>query len=380
MEDIYREGSEQGSEEKKDSPNQKRRNKYYLQILKQKPPSRNRWVDSRYYNLDYVGKFDVGEVKYNGNSKNGPPPEFVEVIFKVKRKRIFNNPNKLTFNKYEYVIVEVESGFDLGTVISFGKEAEDKLKSNYKKEEKIYPVVRFATDKDMEIFEKNRSEEPGVVVTTRELAKKHNLDIKVTEAEWQLDRQRLTIYFSAPQRVDFRELVKDLAKIYKTRIELRQISTREEARRIGGMGPCGLSLCCSNLCQNSCHVTLDHARTQRLANNVAKLSGYCGRLKCCILYEHDIYIDEYKNYPPMFSIVELPEGNAKINKIDIFNKRIYLVMESTGYTKIVPKSLIDELQSQGKVKPPEKVEEEMLYDDDRTLSPEDISFLEDDIF
>lgn len=375
MENIHSAENSENGEKAPQSP--KKRNPYYYEILKQKSTSQ-RGVESRFYNIEYVGDFDVGEILYNGEN-NSIASAFVEVIFKAKRKKIYKNPNKLSFFKYEYVIVEVENGFDIATVISVGKEAEEKWKKLYKKEEVQFSIVRFATEKDMQIFEKNRREEPLVVETTKELAKKHKLDIKITDAEWQLDRQRLTIYFSAPQRVDFRELVKDLAKIYKTRIELRQISTREEARRIGGVGPCGFTLCCSTFSCQSCHVTLEHARTQRLANNVAKLNGYCGRLKCCILYEHDIYLEEYKNYPPMFSVVELPDGIARIHKIDVFSHRVHLLLENTGYIRIVPKSEIDKLVAQGKVRPPDKVVEEQLYDDDRNLTPEDISMLEDDI-
>ncbi len=378
MDNIHNATGDSESNEKGPS-SLKRYNQYYYQILNQKTGHRDRWSESRFFNLDYLENFDVAEVKYNGESKN-TPSEFVEVAFKAKRKRIFKNPNRLIFSNYEYVVVEIYNGFDLGTVVSIGKEAKEKWEKNYRKDEQIYSVVRFATDKDMQIFQKNQNEEPLIVDTTRELAKKYNLDIKVTEAEWQLDRQRLTIYFSAPQRVDFRELVKDLAKIYKTRIELRQISTREEARRIGGMGPCGLALCCSTFSCQNCHVTLEHARTQRLANNASKLSGYCGRLKCCILYEYNIYVEEYKNYPPMFSTVEMPDGTAKINKIDIFNHRVHLLYEKTGYIRIIPKAEIDKLQLEGKITPPEKVEEELLYDDDQHLSPEDISLLEDNVF
>ncbi len=370
--------SEKSGNGEKSSLNIKKRNPYYYQILHQNTTV-PRGVEIRYYNIDYVGNFEIGKIKYNGENISSPP-DVVEVIFKVKRKNIFKNPNHLSFYKYEYVIVEVENGFDIGTVISIGNEAKEKWEKNYNGEDLQFSVVRFATDKDMEIFEKNRKEEPLVVETTRELAKKHNLDIKVTEAEWQLDRQRLTIYFSAPQRVDFRELVKDLAKIYKTRIELRQISTREEARRIGGMGPCGRSLCCSTFACQSCHVTLEHARIQRLANNVSKLSGYCGRLKCCILYEHNIYLEEYKNYPPMFSVVELDQGIGRIHKIDIFNHRVHILMENDGSLLVLPKEKLDNFVSMGKVRPPDKTEEEKIYEDEYNLGPEDLSMLEDDIF
>jgi cell fate regulator YaaT (PSP1 superfamily) len=377
MEQIHQISESSGNEEK-NSQNVKKRNPYYYQILRQNNQT-NRGVETRYYNTDFVGLFDVGEVKYNGENRS-VVSEVVEVIFKVKRKKIYKNPNNLSFYNYEYVIVEVDNGFDIATVISIGNEAKEKWEKNYKKEELQYSVVRFATDKDMEIFEKNRNEEPLVVETTRELSKKHNLDIKITDAEWQLDRQRLTIYFSAPQRVDFRELVKDLAKIYKTRIELRQISTREEARRIGGMGPCGLPLCCSTFACQNCHVTLEHARVQRLANNVSKLSGYCGRLKCCILYEHNVYLEEYKNYPPMFSVVELNNGVGRIHKIDIFNHKVHILMENNGSLLVLPKQEIDRLVSLGKVRPPDKTEEEKIYNEEYNLGPEDLSILEDDIF
>ncbi|ROL60616.1 hypothetical protein D9V87_00960 [Bacteroidetes/Chlorobi group bacterium MS-B_bin-24] len=377
MEQIHQISESSGNEEK-NSQNVKKRNPYYYQILRQNNQT-NRGVETRYYNTDFVGLFDVGEVKYDGENRS-VVSEVVEVIFKVKRKKIYKNPNNLSFYNYEYVIVEVDNGFDIATVISIGNEAKEKWEKNYKKEELQYSVVRFATDKDMEIFEKNRNEEPLVVETTRELSKKHNLDIKITDAEWQLDRQRLTIYFSAPQRVDFRELVKDLAKIYKTRIELRQTSTREEARRIGGMGPCGLPLCCSTFACQNCHVTLEHARVQRLANNVSKLSGYCGRLKCCILYEHDVYLEEYKNYPPMFSVVELNNGVGRIHKIDIFNHKVHILMENNGSLLVLPKQEIDRLVSLGKVRPPDKTEEEKIYNEEYNLGPEDLSILEDDIF
>lgn len=376
MDDIHQE--QDGLHFSHPNPN-KRKNQFYYQILKSKPKFNRDGSETRYFNLEHFGQFNIGDVQYNGNSK-GVPSEVVEIGFKLKRKQIYKNPYKLRFSGFEYVIVEVENGFDMGTVLSFGEEANEKWLKNYKAEPIGFSVVRFAVKKDMELFEKNRSEELLVVQTTRELSKKYNLDIKVTAAEWQLDRQRLTIYFSAPQRVDFRELVKDLAKIYKTRIELRQISTREEARRLGGVGPCGLSLCCSTFGCKNCHVTLEHAKTQRLANNVAKLSGYCGRLKCCILYEHNVYIEEYKNYPPMFSVVTLPDGPGKINKIDIFSHRVHLVMENTGFTRIVSKELIDKLEKEGKIHPPDKIEEEQIYDDDRGLSPEDLSLLENDLF
>jgi hypothetical protein len=183
MEQIHQISESSGNEEK-NSQNVKKRNPYYYQILRQNNQT-NRGVETRYYNTDFVGLFDVGEVKYDGENRS-VVSEVVEVIFKVKRKKIYKNPNNLSFYNYEYVIVEVDNGFDIATVISIGNEAKEKWEKNYKKEELQYSVVRFATDKDMEIFEKNRNEEPLVVETTRELSKKHyrcRMAIGPTEAD-----------------------------------------------------------------------------------------------------------------------------------------------------------------------------------------------------
>jgi cell fate regulator YaaT (PSP1 superfamily) len=155
--------------------------------------------------------------------------------------------------------------------------------------------------------------------------------MKVTEAVWQLDRQRLTIYFTAPQRIDFRELVKELAKLFRARIELRQISSREETKRLGDfVGPCGRELCCTSFLSNFEHVTLEHARVQQLSNNISKLSGNCGRLKCCIKYEYDNYAAAFDKYPPIGSVIEFDNLSSKIIKIDILSGKITTYCESTG--------------------------------------------------
>ena len=233
---------------------------------------------------------------------------------------MYRNDNNIAVLLSDFVVVEVENGVDIGTISSCGNDALEKIKTLYKSETPEFTILRHATNEDIQKYYYNINEECVVIKKTKELTRQYNLDIKITEAEWQFDRQRLTIYFTSPQRVDFRELVKELARTFKTRIELRQISTREEAKRIGGMGPCGRRLCCTSICNDFNHVTLDHARTQQLSNNVAKLSGYCGRLKCCLLYEYDNYVETFKKYPHLNSIIELPEGAARILKVDIFKE------------------------------------------------------------
>lgn len=311
------------------------------------------YIDFHFYNPDFKFSFSVLDFK-NQFVNYTRDANYVEVEFKCGRRKIFINTDGLNLDVSEYVIVEVDNGYDIGTVTAVGKKALERYNTIYKNDNHITKVLRHATEEDLTKYKKNIIDEFEIVEKTKNLIKEYNFDMKICEAEWQLDRQRLTIYFTAPQRIDFRELVKELAKTFKTRIELRQISTREEAKRLGGIGPCGISLCCTNMCSENCHVTLDHARLQKLSNNVSKLSGYCGRLKCCLLYEHHFYLESIKKYPPLDSIVELPEGNARIVKVDIFKDKTYLYNETNGTYINLSYEEIEKLRSNGKIKIPER--------------------------
>lgn len=282
--------------------------------------------------------------------------DYLEIEFKSSRRAIFKNDINHHYKQGDLVVVEVDNGTDAGIISACGNMAESRLKNWYDNEEPKHSIIRLGSESDINKYNNNRSEEEIVVNTCRELVSKHNLDMKVTEAEWQFDRQRLTIYFTAPQRVDFRELVKDLARNFKTRIELRQISSREETRRIGeGIGCCGLKLCCTSFLNDFCHVTLDHARTQQLSNNIAKLSGYCGRLKCCLLYEYENYVKAFENFPPIGSKVKLPDGIAEIIKIDIYKESVLLHQRKLNkYTNLNGQE-IKQYQDDGKIEyPPEE--------------------------
>jgi cell fate regulator YaaT (PSP1 superfamily) len=301
--------------------------------------------------------------------------------FKNKRKALFRNEKKLALLNYQYVIVNVENGLDIGTIVSFGKCAESKLHSKYHDKEPIYNLLRHARLEDMEKHKQNLDDIPNVLITAREYVEKSNMDMKITDAEWQLDRMRLTVFFTAPMRIDFRQFVKDLAGIFRTRIELRQISTREDAKRIGGMGSCGRSLCCSTFCGEHCHVTLEHAKTQQLSNNVTKLSGYCGRLKCCLLYEFKTYVDIFKNYPPMDSIICFPEGKARILKADIFKELVHAYIPEVSTYKTISFEEFCLMHRQGKVQSADdngKVKElrRMLIDPDEA-DLDELKHLED---
>lgn len=245
--------------------------------------------------------------------------EYIEIEFSANRRVLFCNSHKLELAVGVDVIVEAETGEDYGTVYTLGKLAKNKACRCNVDEMPVFTILRRANELDKSINSQNVIEGKDIIGVTQSLSDQYNLEIKVTGAEWQFNRQRLTIFFTAQQRVDFRELVKDLAKKYRTRIELRQISTREEAKRLGtSIGPCGREMCCTTFLHNFEHVTLEHAKKQQLSNNISKLSGNCVRLKCCLKYEYSTYFDAFEKYPPLHSVVETEKGIAKILKVDIF--------------------------------------------------------------
>lgn len=299
--------------------------------------------------------------------------EIVEVLFKGNRRGFYISTGFDDIQPDDKIVVEADNGIDLGIVTFIGASAKARVRCCHKARVIKHKVVRIADDKDLERYFINTAEEPGVVKKTRELVAQFNLDMKVTEAEWQLDRQRLTIYFTAPQRIDFRELVKELARIFKTRIELRQISTREETKRMGtGFGPCGLNLCCTSFLADFNHITLEHARIQQLSNNVAKLSGYCGRLKCCLLYELDTYIEAFKNYPQIHSRIETDEGIAKLVKVDIFRHISTLYYPEIGKYRHISYEELQNYMKNNKILPPEEEDLRSLLGDGNIQVKKDI--------
>lgn len=292
----------------------------------------------------------VSQLKYK--EENNGSSRFVEVEFKSKKKELYRNNGDYEIRETDFVIVPVDNGIDIGEVTAVGKKAEDRLRCCHDNRPPAREFLRAANDRDLETDKANVDEISAVVSQAKELVERHGLAMKVTDADWQFDRRRLTIFFTAPQRVDFRELVKDLAKTFRTRIELRQISSREEAKRLGGIGSCGLKICCSTFVSDFCHVTLDHARMQQLSNNPAKLSGFCGRLKCCLLYEYEVYEQEFRKYPPLNSTILYPEGAARIVKVDVFKSSIIVHIPDAGTYKTITLEELFSLDKEGKVKRP----------------------------
>ena len=223
--------------------------------------------------------------------------------------------------------MEADRGEDLGLVTALGSLAERKCSSSSGGCATPTPekrVLRIAEDAEVERLDELRADEQRVRDEATALVDRHNLKMKITEAEWQFDRKKLIIYFTAERRVDFRELVRDLARAFRTRIELRQIGVRDEAALLGGVGRCGRELCCSTWLPELKPVSLQLAKDQRLSLNPAQISGCCGRLMCCLMYEHQTYVEARRRFPREGKNLRTNLGQEKVVSVDIWRERVVL--------------------------------------------------------
>lgn len=252
----------------------------------------------------------------------------IEVVFKGERKEIYENPQEFPFKVGDFVIVEAEKGEDLGIINQIGSRLERK-----KADKVIRNVVRKPSRYDMDRYYNNFRKEKDAYKVCRKKISEHGLDMKLVGVEYQFDGNKITFYFTADQRVDFRELVKELASIYKVRIELRQIGVRDEAKRIGGYGTCGRKLCCTTFLKEFEPITTQCAKEQNLPLNPQKLSGLCGRLLCCLMYEREFYREQNKKLPPIGTKFKMTNGNALVIELDVFNEQVTLRMPDDTYAK-----------------------------------------------
>lgn len=246
-------------------------------------------------------------------------PEILEVSFKGNKSRPYFNPKDIKVKPGDYVIVEAEKGVDLGLVNKVGRLV---TLSTIKGEPKN--LIRRAAEEDLHKLRQNRNKEKQAAAIARQMIRKHNLNMKLVDVEYQYDQNKMTFYFTSEKRVDFRELVKDLAAKYRTRIELRQIGVRDEAERLSGLGVCGRPFCCSSFKSTFEPVTTQYAKDQQIPLNPGKLTGICGRLKCCLVFENELYKNAKKAFPALESIVVTAKGKAFVDKIDIFRDMVYL--------------------------------------------------------
>ena len=235
----------------------------------------------------------------------------VGVRFKNAGKIYYFDPLDFEIEENMDVVVETARGLEYGTIVVGKKEIdEESLVSPLK------PIIRIATEEDTKIYKENKEKAKETFELCLQKIKEHDLTMYLIDCEYTFDRNKLIFYFTAEGRIDFRELVKDLAAIFKTRIELRQIGVRDEAKSIGGLGPCGRSLCCSTWLGDFQPVSIKMAKDQSLSLNPTKISGICGRLFCCLKYEHDVYVESIEKVPPVGAIVKVDGNKGKVIEIN----------------------------------------------------------------
>ena len=257
----------------------------------------------------------------------------VEVSFNNgSRKDFFRNITLQHFEKGDMVTVEGVSGFDVGEISLTGEIVRLQMKKRGVKEDnpEMKKVMRRAGDRDIDIMKQNKAREPEAVIRSRAIARQLKLEMKISQVEMQADGRKATFFYIADGRVDFRELIKIYASEFRLKVEMRQIGARQESAKVGGIGSCGRELCCATWLTDFKSVNTAAARYQNLSINQAKLSGQCGRLKCCLNYELDTYLDALQHFPENCDTIQVAKGNATLIKKDIFkNLMWYVLPEST---------------------------------------------------
>ena len=277
-----------------------------------------------------------------------------EVRFKNGRKQYYKNSNNLTLSIGDLIVVNAERGYDVGFVTLKGGLIPIQLKRKKIDSEstEFLEILRKASKVDIDKWQNSREKEEEIKKKSRELAISLNLKMKISDVEFQGDGSKATFYYTAVGRVDFRQLIRDMAREFSTRIEMKQIGLREEASRLGGIGSCGRELCCSTWLTDFRSVTTSAARYQQLSLNPQKLAGQCGKLKCCLNYELDFYQEALKDFPKSNTKLLTEKGIAYCQKIDIFKKTLWFVYknDSINWHQLSEKSVkeILKINSEGK--------------------------------
>ncbi|WP_282042314.1 PSP1 domain-containing protein [Winogradskyella flava] len=280
---------------------------------------------------DSCNKLTVFDWLANMSLPNGQEPfKCVEVRFKNGRKQYYKNTENLTLSIGDIVATQAKSGHDVGMVTLTGELVRVQMKRkkvDVDDAENVLKIYRKATQKDIDIWSKARDKEEPMKVKARQFAIDLNLKMKISDIEFQGDGSKATFYYTAEERVDFRELIKVFAREFRTRIEMRQVGFRQEAARLGGIGSCGRELCCSTWLTDFRSVSTSAARYQQLSLNPLKLAGQCGKLKCCLNYELDAYLDALKAFPKNDTKLYTEKGTAVCQKTDIFKGLMWYAYE-----------------------------------------------------
>lgn len=295
--------------------------------------------------------------------------EVVGIKFKKPGKIYFFDPAGLKLNLQDMVIADTANGEEFAKI-----DMANKLMPDEKIIEPLRKVIRLANKKDIKQNEENKAKEREAFNIAIEKIKKHKLPMKLIDVEYKFDRTKILFYFTADGRIDFRELVKDLAAIFKTRIELRQIGVRDEVRRMGGNGICGRELCCCSFLNNFDAVSIKMAKEQNMSLNPSKISGLCGRLMCCLKYEQEAYEDKLQRLPKVGSIVGTLDGEGVVDNVEILKENVRVKFEDDdGYhykkykaeeVKVIKESETEELNLEEKENEKELEELEKLAKDD----------------
>ena len=266
----------------------------------------------------------VDDVKSNTYS------DLVEVQFKMNRKDYFQNTENITISEGDWVVVESSTGHDIGKITLIGEIVNYQLKRKKidTSKEPLKKIYRHAKETDIQKLQSSTELEDPTLKKAKLIIKNHKLEMKLVDIEYQGDGSKAIFYYTAEKRVDFRELIKEYSKTFAIRIEMRQIGVRQEAAMVGGIGSCGRELCCSTWMTEFPPVSTSSARYQQLSINPQKISGQCGKLKCCLNFELDSYLDSLKSFPKSKQILKTAKGDAKQIKIDVFKKKLYYVYKT----------------------------------------------------
>lgn len=264
----------------------------------------------------------------NPSSQN----DFVEVRFKNDRKSFYRNDEKLSLHIGSIVTVEANPGHDVGVVSLTGELVKIQMKKKGFSETDLPKIYRISNAKDVEIWQKSREKEESVKKEAKKISSFLGLDMKISDVEFQGDGSKATFFYTAEGRVDFRKLIKEYATAFRTKIDMKQIGFRQEASKIGGIGSCGRELCCSTWLTDFRSVNTNSARYQQLSINPQKLAGQCGKLKCCLNFELDSYLDTLNDFPPSSTVLNTEKGKAYCIKIDVFKRRMWFTYTDKSVT------------------------------------------------
>ena len=277
---------------------------------------------------DSCNKLTVFDWLSNMALPSGEKPfDWVEVRFKNGRKHYYKNSENIPLTIGDIVATQAQSGHDIGMVTLTGELVRIQMQRKEIDQSEVLKIYRKASQKDIDVWCKSRDKEEPMKVKARQFAIDLKLEMKISDIEYQGDGSKATFYYTAEDRVDFRELIKVFAKEFRTRIEMRQVGFRQEAARLGGIGSCGRELCCSTWLTDFRSVSTSAARYQQLSLNPLKLAGQCGKLKCCLNYELDTYLDELKNFPKTDTKLKTDKGIAVCQKTDIFKGLMWYAYE-----------------------------------------------------